>query len=189
MLGDRAEGAELVAAELELAERFGALGAIAHALRALATVHSGDARVDLLEEAVQRAESSQAALERAKALVDYGAALRRTGRRRDAREPLRQGLFLAQRCGAVTLVKLARGEATAAGVRPRRTALSGVDALTPREHQVASLAAQGKSNREIAETLFVTVKTVEWHLKHAYGKLGAASRRDLPAIFSDTSGG
>lgn len=187
MLGDRAEGAELVAAELELAERFGALGVIAHALRAFAAVHSGDARVELLEEAVQRAESSQAALERAKTLVDYGAALRRSGRRRDAREPLRQGLLLAQRCGAVALVKFARGEATAAGVRPRRTALRGVEALTPREHQVASLAAQGRSNREIAEALFVTVKTVEWHLKHAYAKLGAESRRDLPAVFSDTS--
>ena len=187
MLGDHAEGAELVAAEIELAERFGALGVIAHALRAFAAVHSGDARVELLEEAVQRAESSQAALERAKTLVDYGAALRRSGRRRDAREPLRQGLLLAQRCGAVALVNFARGEATAAGVRPRRTALRGVEALTPREHQVASLAAQGRSNREIAEALFVTVKTVEWHLKHAYGKLGAESRRDLPAVFSDTS--
>ena len=63
-------------------------------------------------------------------------------------------------------------EVTAAGARPRRTALHGLEALTPRELQTAGLAAEGKSNREIADALFVTVKTVEWHLKHCYGKLG-----------------
>ena len=186
LLGDREEGARLVEAELELAERLEAPGVIGQTLRALAAVHGGDSGVEVLAEAVERTETSQAALERAKTLVDYGAALRRSGKRRDAREPLRRGLLLAQRYGATALMKFARGEATAAGARPRRTALQGVDALTPREHQVASLAAEGMPNREIAETLFVTVKTVEWHLKHVYGKLGVESRGDLPAAFSDT---
>ena len=72
-------------------------------------------------------------------------------------------------------------EVTAAGARPRRTALHGLEALTPRELQTAGLAAEGKSNREIADALFVTVKTVEWHLKHSYGKLGISSRRELAA--------
>ncbi|MGH2742654.1 MAG: helix-turn-helix domain-containing protein, partial [Thermoleophilaceae bacterium] len=60
-----------------------------------------------------------------------------------------------------------------------RDAATGREALTARESQVAGLAAQGMSNREIAEALFVTVKTVEWHLKHAYRKLGVSSRREL----------
>ena len=119
---------------------------------------------------MRRTETSQAALERARAFVFYGAALRRSGRRRDAREPLRQGLLVAEGCGALGLVEFAKAETMA---------------LTPREHQVAVLAAEGKSNREIAEMLFVTVKTVEWHLKHAYTKLGVRSRRDLPRVVLD----
>jgi len=71
-------------------------------------------------------------------------------------------------------------EVTAAGARPRRTALTGRDALTQRERQVATLAAQGYSNREIADALVVTIKTVEWHLGHAYIKLGVKSRSELP---------
>jgi DNA-binding CsgD family transcriptional regulator len=86
-----------------------------------------------------------------------------------------------RRCGAGALVKQARAVALASGTRPRRTALRGVEALTPREHQVAGLAAQGMSNREIAEALFVTLKTVEWHLRHSYEKLDISSRKELRA--------
>jgi DNA-binding CsgD family transcriptional regulator len=71
----------------------------------------------------------------------------------------------------------------AAGARPRRAVLSGRDALTPSERRVAEMAARGLSNREIAQSLFVTLKTVEWHLRNAYGKLGITSRRELtPAL-------
>jgi DNA-binding NarL/FixJ family response regulator len=129
-------------------------------------------------------EASEATLDRARALVDLGGALRRAGKRREAREPLRRGLELAERCGASALAERARGEIAAAGGRPRRTALTGFEALTPRERQVASLAARGMSNREIAEALFVTVKTVEWHLRHAFDKLGVSSRRELRALHS-----
>ena len=132
--------------------------------------------------AVEELESSQLALDRARALVDLGGALRRAGRRRDAREPLARGLELAERCGARALEVRALEEGVAAGARPRRTALSGLDSLTPREAQVADMAKQGMSNREIAETLFVTVKTVEWHLRHAYGKLEVSSRRELRQV-------
>jgi DNA-binding CsgD family transcriptional regulator len=124
-------------------------------------------------------ESSQAALDRARALVDLGGTLRRAGRRRDARQPLTLGLDLAGRCGARALAQRAREELVAVGARPRRDAATGREALTARESQVAGLAAQGMSNREIAEALFVTVKTVEWHLGHAYEKLGVRSRREL----------
>jgi DNA-binding CsgD family transcriptional regulator len=76
-----------------------------------------------------------------------------------------------------------------AGTRPRRTALSGVEALTPRELQVTRLAAKGLSNREIAESLFVTMKTVEWHLRHSYHKLGIGSRQELATKIADVADG
>jgi DNA-binding CsgD family transcriptional regulator len=180
-LGDRGEALRLAEEELTLAEAFGAPGGVGRALRTLGVVETGKRSVEALEAAVDRLEGSQTALERARALVDLGCALRRARRPRDSREPLRRGLDLAQRCGAGELAALAMREVTAAGARPRRTALHGLEALTPRELQTAELAAAGMSNREIADALFVTVKTVEWHLKHGYGKLGIASRGELGA--------
>jgi ATP/maltotriose-dependent transcriptional regulator MalT len=177
--GDRTEGRRLIEIELSQAEAFGAPGAVARAMRALAAVSDPAAALETLEAAVEVLRPSQAALERATTMVDFGAALRRSGRRRDAVPLLREGLDLAQRCGADLLVSRAVREANAAGARPRRTALRGREALTQRERQVASLAAEGHSNREIAERLVVTVKTVEWHLAHVYTKLGVHSRRDL----------
>ena len=150
-------------------------------MRALASVSDPAAALETLEAAVEVLRSSQAALERAAAMVDFGAALRRSGKRRDAVPMLREGLDLAKRCGADALVSRAMSEASSGGARPRRTALRGREALTQRERQVASLAAEGRSNREIAEKLVVTVKTVEWHLGHAYAKLGVKSRRELAA--------
>jgi DNA-binding CsgD family transcriptional regulator len=148
-------------------------------MRALASVSDPAAALEILEATVDLLRPSQAALERAGAMVDFGAALRRAGKRRDALPMLREGLDLATRCGADALVNRARNEVSAAGARPRRTALRGRDALTQRERQVALLAADGHSNRAIAQELVVTVKTVEWHLGHAYTKLGVKSRRDL----------
>jgi len=185
-LGDREEARRLAEEEVALATAFGAPGAHARALGALAAVLDGAEAIEMREEAVRVFESSQAALDRARALVDLGATLRRAARRRDAREPLKQGLDLAVRCGARALAQRAREELVAVGARPRRDAATGREALTVRERQAAGLAAQGMSNREIAEALFVTVKTVEWHLKHAYRKLGVSSRRELgPALLSD----
>ena len=179
MLGMHAEANELAERELELAEAFGAPGAIGRAMRGLGMIRGPEKGLEALEAAVLRLESSQAALERARTLVEFGAALRRSGRRRDARQPLRLGLDLAQRCGAEALVVRAKNEAKTAGARPRRTALSGVDALTERERQVALLAARGFSNRQIADQLVVTVKTVEWHLGHSFRKLDVDSRERL----------
>jgi DNA-binding CsgD family transcriptional regulator len=185
-LGDRAEARRLAEEEVALAAAFGAPGAHGRALGALAATADGAEALELREEAVRVLESSQAALDRARALIDLGATLRRATRRRDAREPLKLGLDLAGRCGARALVLRAREELVAVGARPRRDAATGRDALTVRESQVAGLAAQGMSNREIAEALFVTVKTVEWHLKHAYRKLGVGSRRELgTALLAD----
>jgi DNA-binding CsgD family transcriptional regulator len=185
-LGDRAEARRLAEEELALAAAFGAPGAHGRAIGALAATADGAEALELRQEAVRVLESSQAALDRARALIDFGATLRRATRRRDAREPLKLGLDLAGRCGARALAQRAREELVAVGARPRRDAATGREALTVRESQVAGLAAQGMSNREIAEALFVTVKTVEWHLKHAYRKLGVSSRRELgAALLSD----
>jgi DNA-binding CsgD family transcriptional regulator len=116
-------------------------------------------------------------------LVEFGAQLRRDRAHIEAREPLRRGLELAQRCGATPLMERAHAELLATGARPRRMVLSGAEALTATERRVAEMAASGKSNREIAQALFVTRKTIEAHLGAAYRKLGIASRDDLaPAL-------
>jgi DNA-binding CsgD family transcriptional regulator len=185
-LGDSTEGRRLISEELELAESFGAPGPIGRALRALASTQAPRQALELLEAAVETLDGSQADLERARALVDFGGALRRASHRADARTPLYAGLETAQRCGAEPLARRAMRELTSAGARPRRAAQAGPGALTAREREVAALAAQGLSNREIAKTLVVTVKTVEWHLKHSYRKLGVESRHQLPGFFPAT---
>jgi DNA-binding NarL/FixJ family response regulator len=97
-----------------------------------------------------------------------------------AREPLRRALELAAACGAPALADEARSELYAAGSRPRSDALSGVAALTASERRIADLAAAGETNRDIAQALYITPKTVEVHLSNAYRKLGVRSRRELP---------
>jgi DNA-binding CsgD family transcriptional regulator len=121
-------------------------------------------------------------------LVDLGASNRAAGQRAAAREPLLEGLTLASRCGARTLERRARAELTAIGVRPAATDGSGTDSLTPSELRVVELAAAGGTNREIAQTLFVTEKTVETHLGRAFRKLGVTSRRQLPDVLASVAG-
>jgi len=131
---------------------------------------------------------SPARLEHTRALVALGAALRRANRRADARDPLRRALEQADRGGMLRLARRAREELNAAGARPRRSALSGPGALTPAEHRVAELAARGHGNRAIAERLYVTPRTVETHLTHAFQKLGIRSRADLAAALKAQPG-
>jgi DNA-binding NarL/FixJ family response regulator len=121
----------------------------------------------------------------AHALFALGAALRRERQPTEAREPLRLALDLAERCGAEPLVEEALSELHAAGGRPRTTALSGVESLTASERRVAGMAAEGRSNKEIAQALYVTLKTVELHLTNTYRKLGIRSRHELAAVLSD----
>ena len=123
--------------------------------------------------------TSRARLEQARALVALGSALRRSGRTADAREELRQGLELAHRAGARALEEEARAELHAAGARPRRPTVTGVDALTPSERRVAELASGTMTNKAIAQALFVTPKTVEVHLSSVYRKLEISSRSEL----------
>jgi DNA-binding CsgD family transcriptional regulator len=133
----------------------------------------------MLSDSLDSLRQTDARLERARSAVALGAALRRSNRRTDAREHLRVALDDAIRCGARPLAERAHEELAATGARPRRKVLSGVDALTPTELRIARMAATGRSNPEIAQSLFVTRKNVEFHLSNAYRKLRIASRRDL----------
>jgi DNA-binding NarL/FixJ family response regulator len=144
--------------------------------------------LELLKEAVEVLSGSPAKLEHAKARTEFGAALRRANRRSQAREQLRQAVELATICGAASLAERAERELLATGARPRRIALSGVDSLTPSERRVAELAATGPTNREIAQTLFVTQRTVEVHLTSIYRKLGISSRSQLAAALGVSPG-
>ncbi len=179
--GDEPEAQRLAAEHLELARGWGTETSVGGALRMVGLVGPlDDPSLEALEQAVEHLTRSPAAVERARALIDYGAALRRRGRRADAREPLRQGVELARACQALALAERGHEELIAAGARPRRLQFSGADALTASERRVAELAAGGLGNREIAQTLFVTIKTVENHLARAYQKLGIHSRDALP---------
>jgi DNA-binding CsgD family transcriptional regulator len=188
-LGDRDAARALLEQELVAARAWGAPRALSRTLRLLGTVRGGREGLDLLHEAVQIAEGSPARLEHAKALTALGSALRRDRRPAEAREPLRAGFELASRCGAEPVVERARAELYAAGARPRREALTGPESLTPSERRVADLAADGQSNRDIAQALYVTPRTVEYHLTGVYRKLGIANRAELAGALADPGSG
>ena len=158
--------------------RVGSQRALGTALRVRGLLGKEQGLADL-GEAVAILAAGQDRLEHIRALVDLGAVLRRAGRRAAARSPLREALDLAARGGATALASAARTELLATGARPRRDELRGRDALTASERRIAMLASEGRSNREIAQALFVTVRTVETHLTHAYLKLGIERREHL----------
>ena len=122
---------------------------------------------------------SSAAIEHARALVDLGQQLARAGDMHGARERLRRGLDMAHRFEAALIEAQARRALLDAGARPRRARLQGRESLTPSERRVAGLAARGMTNREVADELFVTPKTVEAHLTQAFRKLEVTSRSEL----------
>jgi DNA-binding CsgD family transcriptional regulator len=184
-LGRRDEAGPLVEEEVGLARAWGAPRALGAALRAAGLVAGGERGLELLKEAAEVLSSSPARLEHAKARTELGAALRRANRRAEAREQLRQGLELATICGAGSLAARAERELLATGARPRRVALTGVESLTPSERRVAEMAAEGPTNREIAQALFVTQRTVEVHLTSIYRKLGLSSRSQLAAALDE----
>jgi DNA-binding CsgD family transcriptional regulator len=186
-LGRHEEGLPLAEEELDRARAWGAPGTVARTLRVLGTLERQDG-LDHLEEAVEVVAPSPARLEHAKALMALGIALRHARRPTEARDPLRRALELADVCGAPTLADQARSELHAAGGRPRTTALTGVESLTPSERRVATLAAAGRANRDIAQELFVTPKTVERHLGNVYRKLGV-SRLELESVLEPPPAG
>lgn len=185
-LGETHQAVALAAEEVELARAWGVGSTLGRALRILGLIEGGDAGIELIREAVALLKLSPAQLEHAYALANLGAALRRANQRTEAREHLRQALELAQRAGATLLAEQAHEELIAAGARPRRVELSGAAALTPSERRIAAMAAEGLSNRDIAQALFVTLRTVEMHLSNAFRKLGVASRTQLPAALAES---
>jgi DNA-binding CsgD family transcriptional regulator len=183
-LGDHESAGRLAEEELELARAFGAPRALGVAKRAAGVVAGGERGASLLREAIDDFERGDARLERARALADLGALLRRRNRRTEARELLREALDAAHRSGAKALADQAETELRATGARPRRVVLTGLDSLTASERRIAELASQGLTNREIAQTLFVTARTVEGHLTSIFRKLQLGSRDELPAAFA-----
>ena len=183
-LGERGRARELIDEELGIARRFGAPEPIGEALRVLALLSPSREMVERGRAAVDVLAGSELRVAHARALIDLGAALRRSGHRRDARGPLREGLDLANRCGSVVETDRALAELRATGARPRRPVVSGVDSLSAQERRIAAMATEGLSNRQIAEALFLTRRTVEMHLTGAYRKLAVSGRGDLPAALA-----
>jgi DNA-binding CsgD family transcriptional regulator len=189
-LGHSVEARQLARAVVRTARGFGRPRALGVALRAAGLSEGGEHGLGLLGEAVTVLERSQAPVELARALTDHGAALRRAGQRTEARAQLERGLDLAHHWGARRIAGQARAELVAAGAKPRRDAITGRDALTASELRVARLAAAGKSNREIAQELFITTKTASAHLSRAYRKLDVTRRNQLAeALVSKTPAG
>jgi len=186
-LGEAEVARRLAEDELQRARQWGTPSALSFALRTAGVIARDDHQTELLREAVAAAEDTPARYEHARSLTELGAALRRAGHVRDARQTLREALQLADRCGALRLARRAHDELIITGARPRRPALRGRDALTPSERRVAHLAADGLNNRDIAQALFVTVRTVEGHLTNTYMKLNISSRHDLAAGLADTT--
>ncbi|MFL5860568.1 MAG: ATP-binding protein [Solirubrobacteraceae bacterium] len=187
-LGRGEEARTLAADETRRAQSFGVPRAIGIALRAQALVGPHEERRSVLEAARDVLASSPARLEHARVLIDLGATLRAAGQRTAAREPLLEALAIAARCDAKALERRAKTELAAIVVRRRTTDHTGPGALTHSELRVAELAAAGGSNREIAQTLFVTEKTVETHLGRAFRKLDISSRRRLPDVLIRAGG-
>lgn len=181
-LGENEEAIRVAEEEVELARRQGPARSIGVALRVLGSITPGAKGTKHLQAAVEVLQDSPAQLERGKALYELGSAIRRARKPKEAREPLRRALELGHRCGATALEEAARQELAAAGAKPRRIATTGVDALTPSERRVAELAAEGSSNRHIAQSLFVSVWTVATHLTSVYQKLGIEGRDQLREV-------
>jgi DNA-binding CsgD family transcriptional regulator len=186
-LGEREAAGRLAEEELELARAFGTPRAMGVAKRAAGVIAGGDRGGSLLREAIDEFERGDARLERARALADLGALLRRRNRRTEARELLREALDTAHRAGAKPLAEHAETELRATGARPRRVVLTGLDSLTASERRVAELAGEGLTNREIAQTLFITARTVEGHLTSVFRKLMLDSRDELPAALAGSA--
>ncbi|HEX6518831.1 MAG TPA: AAA family ATPase [Streptosporangiaceae bacterium] len=183
-IGEPGTAKRLSEEELELARAFGAPRAFGVALRAAGLVAGGQRGERLLREAVQVLAGPDTRLERARVLADLGALLRRGNRRADARRLLRLAADVAHHLGAGPVAAQAETELRATGARPRRVLLTGLEALTASERRIAELAAEGLTNREIAQALFITTRTVEGHLTSVFQKLDVKARTRLSAALA-----
>ena len=182
--GERERALEMVEDGVTRARAFGSPRALGIALRTRGTLADPGAGIEDLREAVGLLDGVTA-VEHARAVIALGRAQFALGEE-DARETLYSGMDIAHRAGAHTLVEESMEALRATGARPRRPRLTGVDSLTPQERRIAQMAADGSGNREIAEALFLTRRTVEMHLSNAYRKLEIESREALPGALSGT---
>ena len=185
-LGETDLALDLALDEVERANAIKVPTAIARASRTAGMLSRNEAAIARLRQSADAVHESPARLEHARSLIELGAALRRSGRRREARELLVVGLEESRPCGALRLMRRATEELRTAGARPRRDEFRGRNALTASELRIASLAATGKTNTEIAQQLFITLKTVETHLTHVYQTLDISGRRHLGAALAQT---
>jgi len=171
------------------------LGEIAHAAgtdwalgtyaRAAAMLAEGQAVERLYREAIERLSQVKTPATLARTHLLYGEWLRRERRRVDAREQLRAAYTMLSDMGMDAFAERARRELHATGETARKRTVETLDQLTPQEVQVARLAAGGQTNPEIGAQLFLSPRTVEWHLTKAFGKLGISSRKQLRSALSD----
>ena len=183
--GEEDAAIRLASEHLGRAGTWGTTSSVGSALTVLGVVSPPEEALRALRTAVDTLAGSESQLTLARAEVELGALLAREGERGEAREVLKAGLDRAGRCHAPALADRAHEELVAAGARPRRLSFSGAEALTASERRVAQLAASGLANREIAQELYVTIKTVENHLGRAYQKLGIKSRAELGPALGD----
>ncbi len=185
-LDDRAGALDLLADQRSATQRWDVPRDHGLLLLAEGLVREGRPALELVERATAVLREADAPLELARALLAQGRLLRHDRQRSIAREVLTAALDLADRCGALRVAGLAEHELAACGAVVRRRRTTGVEALTPSELRVARLAADGLSNVQIAQRLFVTRKTVESQLSAVYRKLGVSSRHDVaPALVAD----
>ncbi|MGK5732477.1 LuxR C-terminal-related transcriptional regulator [Streptomyces sp. URMC 124] len=179
-LGRAAEAAEIVEQVRPRIRRWGTPRALGLGLLAAACVAEGRTRLRLLGDSVDALASSPARLEHCKAEFQLGHELLRHGDTDGARRHLRRVIERATHCGYHLLAGIARRLLVTAGGRMAQLAASPLDSLTGSERRVAALARDGASNKKIAETLFITTRTVEMHLTNVYRKLGVRGRTELP---------
>jgi DNA-binding CsgD family transcriptional regulator len=147
---------------------------------------SGDEHAEpLYLEAIERLGRTRIRAELARAHLLYGEWLRRQGRRRDAREQLRTAYEMLEAMGIAGFADRARKELVATGATARKRTIETANELTAQEAQIAMLARDGRSNPEISTQLFISPRTVEWHLRKVFTKLGISSRRELRAALPD----
>ena len=169
----------------EIAHAVGTDWALGTHARAAATLAEGEAAERLYREAVERLSHIKTRATLARAHLLYGEWLRREQRRVDAREQLRVAYAMLSDMGMEAFAERARRELLATGETVRKRTVETLDELTPQEVQVARLAADGQTNPEIGAQLFLSPRTVEWHLSKVFGKLGVSSRKELRAALSD----
>ena len=174
---------ETAAEALEaLAERTRASGtewALGLEARSRALLSDGQAADALYQEAIRRLGRSRIVVHLARARLLYGEWLRRANRRQDSRETLRAAYEMFSRIGAGGFAERARRELAATGETVRKRTVETFAELTSQEAQIARLAREGRTNQEIAAELFISPRTVEWHLGNVFTKLGLTSRKDL----------